>query len=129
MWFPFNPLNQLYEKHWPDFENISRLTDWAYEYHRTFVELAEKATPETVVITHHLPSLRSVASKFQASNANRFFVGDVNRILVERKPRLWLHGHTHNSVDYQYENTRVVCNPFGYSWDLNAEYSTTILDV
>jgi predicted MPP superfamily phosphohydrolase len=129
MWFPYNPLNQMYEKHWPDFENISRLSDWAYEYNRAFVELADKATPETLVITHHLPNLRSVAPRFQASDSNRFFLGDVNRILLERRPRLWLHGHTHHSADYQYEETRVVCNPFGYSWGLNPQFSTTILDI
>jgi hypothetical protein len=28
MWFHFNPPNQLCEKHWPDFENIFRLSQW-----------------------------------------------------------------------------------------------------
>jgi Icc-related predicted phosphoesterase len=129
MWFPFNPLNQLYEKHWPDFENISRFSEWVYEYNRAFVELADKAAPETVVITHHLPTSRSVAPRFQASNSNRFFLGDVDRIIIERRPRLWLHGHTHHSADYQCESTRVICNPFGYSWDLNPQFSTTTVSV
>ena len=26
----------------------------------------------------------------------------------------WIHGHTHDSVDYEIGATRVVCNPFGY---------------
>jgi predicted MPP superfamily phosphohydrolase len=129
MWFPYDPLNQLYEKHWPDFENISRLSEWVYEYNRAFVELAEKATEETVVITHHLPHVRSVAPRFQASDSNRFFLGAVDRILLERRPRLWLHGHTHHSADYRCEDTRVLCNPFGYSWDLNAQFSTAIVNL
>jgi Icc-related predicted phosphoesterase len=129
MWFPHDPLNQLYEKHWADFENISRLSEWAYEYNRAFVEFVNKATPETVVLTHHLPSLRSVALQFQSSRSSRFFLGDVDRIIIERKPRLWLHGHTHHSLDYQCEQTRVICNPFGYSWDLNTRYSTTIVEI
>jgi Icc-related predicted phosphoesterase len=118
----------LDEKRWPDFENISRLSHWVYEYNRAFVELAERATAETVVITHYLPSLQSVLPQFQMSDSGRFFLGDVDSIIVERKPRLWLHGHTHNSADYQYERTRVICNPFGYSWDLNAQFATTIVD-
>lgn len=129
MWFPDHPLNQLYEKHWPDFENISGLSDWVYEYNRRFAELAEKATPETVVITHHLPSERSVAPQFKDSDWNRFFICDMSRVIAERKPRLWLHGHTHSSMDYQDEATRVICNPFGYSWDVNAQFATTIVDL
>jgi predicted MPP superfamily phosphohydrolase len=129
MWFPDHPLNQLYEKHWPDFENIARLTDWVYEYNRAFVELADKATPGTVVLTHHLPTEQSVAPHFRESDWNRFFVCDMSRVITERKPRLWLHGHTHCSLDYRYEATRVICNPFGYSWERNANFATTVVDI
>ena len=129
MWFPDNRLNQLYEKHWPDFENISGLYEWVYEYNRAFVALAGKATPETVVLTHHLPSERSVSPQFRESDWNRFFVCDMSRVITERKPRLWLHGHTHCSLDYQYEATRVICNPFGYSWEHNADFATTVVDI
>jgi Icc-related predicted phosphoesterase len=27
---------------------------------------------------------------------------------------LWIHGHTHESMDYTLAGTRVVCNPRGY---------------
>jgi Icc-related predicted phosphoesterase len=129
MWFPDHPLNQLYEKHWPDFENISRLSDWVYEYNRAFVELADKATPETVVISHHLPNWRSVDPQFEGNEMNRFFLCDMSHIFIERKPRLWLHGHTHKSLNYLYEETRVVCNPFGYSGDMNEHFSTTVVGI
>ena len=129
MWFPDDRLNQLYEKHWPDFENIARLSDWVYEYNRIFVELAEKVTPKTVVLTHHLPAARSVAPQFQESDWNRFFVCDMSRVITERQPQLWLHGHTHCSLDYRIEKTRVICNPFGYPWELNAHFATTIVEV
>jgi Icc-related predicted phosphoesterase len=129
MWFPYDSLNQLSEKHWADFEDITGLSKWSYEYNRAFSELADKATPETIVMTHHLPNLRSVAPHFRASDMTRFFLSDASRIITERKPRLWLHGHTHHSSDYRLEETRVVCNPFGYSRDLNTQFSTTILDI
>ena len=29
--------------------------------------------------------------------------------------RLWIHGHTHDSFDYQVQGTRVLCNPRGYA--------------
>jgi Icc-related predicted phosphoesterase len=129
MWFPYDPLNQLHEKHWPDFENISRLSEWVYKSNRAFVEVADKITAETVVITHHLPSRRSVAPQFQSSEMNRFFVCDMSQIIVERRPRLWLHGHTHESLDYLHEATRVVCNPFGYSWAMNPGFAASVVDI
>jgi hypothetical protein len=27
---------------------------------------------------------------------------------------VWIHGHTHDSLDYMQSGTRVVCNPRGY---------------
>jgi Icc-related predicted phosphoesterase len=37
--------------------------------------------------------------------------------------QLWVHGHTHDSVDLDIAGTRVVCNPRGYAPDdLNPEF-------
>jgi hypothetical protein len=27
---------------------------------------------------------------------------------------LWTHGHTHDSFDYTFNKTRIICNPAGY---------------
>ena len=35
-------------------------------------------------------------------------------MIEEQRPALWVHGHTHDSCDYQVGVTRVVCNPRGY---------------
>jgi hypothetical protein len=32
---------------------------------------------------------------------------------IHRRSRLWIHGHTHTSFDYEARGTRVVCNPRG----------------
>jgi pyruvate carboxylase len=34
--------------------------------------------------------------------------------LVREPVKLWIHGHTHESMDYELNGTRVVCNPRGY---------------
>ena len=31
--------------------------------------------------------------------------------------KLWVHGHTHDSFDYEVNGTRVLCNPRGYAKD------------
>jgi hypothetical protein len=35
--------------------------------------------------------------------------------ILQHQPRLWIHGHTHESFDYKIGKTRVVCNPRGYA--------------
>ena len=69
----------------------------------------------TVVITHHAPSPRSIHPRFAGSLLNACFVSDAEYLAVRHRPALWIHGHTHDSFDYQLHDTRVVCNPRGYA--------------
>ncbi|TLS78278.1 phosphoesterase [Mariprofundus erugo] len=76
-------------------------------------ELQRPFAGKTVVVTHHAPSLQSIARKawhqpltncYVAANMEKYMCGvDV-----------WIHGHTHNSADYVIGGCRVVCNPRGY---------------
>jgi predicted phosphodiesterase len=76
-------------------------------------KLAEPHAGATVVITHHLPHRQSIHPKYEGDGANPGFASDLSRLL--RPPvSLWIHGHTHESMDYVVNGTRVVCNPRGY---------------
>jgi predicted phosphodiesterase len=68
----------------------------------------------TVVVTHHAPSRRSVHPRFAGSLLNGSFVSNLEHLMGAARARLWIHGHTHDSFDYQVEGTRVLCNPRGY---------------
>ncbi len=67
----------------------------------------------TVVITHHLPHRLSIHPKFEGTRYNPAFASDLDH-LVRPPVSLWIHGHTHASIDYVVNGTRVVCNPRGY---------------
>ncbi len=67
---------------------------------------------KTVVITHHLPSARSVAERYQSSLTSACFASHLDELMGTSA--LWIHGHTHDSFDYVLHGTRVVCNPRGY---------------
>lgn len=69
----------------------------------------------TVVITHHAPSTRSIAARFAGSPINAGFVTDLESLMGRERVVLWIHGHTHDSFDYEVGGTRVVCNPRGYA--------------
>ena len=75
--------------------------------------LAEPFIGPTVVITHHLPHRLSIHPKFEGARLNPCFASDLD-YLVRAPVALWVHGHTHESIDYVVNGTRVVCNPRGY---------------
>ncbi len=123
LWFPNLPLNQLYERALADFSEIrGDFRTWVYEENRQFREkFTEVVTPQTVVISHHLPHPRSTPLRFTNSQINRFFVSDETNLITEKQPRLWIHGHTHNDCDYMLGETRVVCYPYAYPHERQSE--------
>jgi len=71
-------------------------------------------TPKVVVMTHHAPSKRSIAPKWKNSPINAGFQSDLDDFIIQHEVDLWVHGHCHDSFDYNIGKTRVVCNPKGY---------------
>lgn len=69
-------------------------------------------TEPVIVISHHLPSHKSIAPKHKNSILNGAFYSNLDNLV--QKAHTWFHGHTHSSVDYTINNTRVICNPRGY---------------
>lgn len=82
---------------------------------------AQPFAGSTVVVTHHAPSPGSINPKYAGSLLNACFVSDLDAQIARWNPALWVHGHTHDSYDYQVANTRVVCNSRGYARDGIAE--------
>lgn len=71
----------------------------------------------TIVVTHHLPSMRSVSKTYRRQRVSAGFASKLDH-LVALGATLWLHGHTHTSCNWRDDNgTLVVCNPMGYSRD------------
>lgn len=77
-------------------------------------ELDQPFSGKTVVLTHFMPAPASIAAKFTGDSVNPYFCSDLQELIEETQPDLWIHGHTHESCDYQIGRTRVVCNPRGY---------------
>lgn len=84
-------------------------------------KLDEPFDGSTVVVTHHLPSMQSVDLRFKESLLSACFASNLDHLFG--KMELWVHGHTHSSMDYEASGTRVVCNPRGYAMDGNIENS------
>jgi predicted phosphodiesterase len=76
-------------------------------------ELNKPFIGTTIVVTHHLPSIQSVAKKYSKNPLTPAFASNCDDLL-KLGADLWVHGHTHESFDYNVGRTRVVCNPRGY---------------
>ena len=81
-------------------------------------KLAEHKDKKVLVMTHHAPSVQSIHQRYlQDRHYNQtygYFTNLDEWILARPQIKYWLHGHTHNSSDYQIGNTRVIANPRGY---------------
>jgi Icc-related predicted phosphoesterase len=82
-------------------------------------DLAKKFLKEEVregdfVVTHHLPSHKCVAPRWEGSPSNCYFVCDVEEVMHNNKPAYWAFGHTHDPVHMTIGETELFCNPRGY---------------
>ena len=89
-------------------------------------ELAEDAGP-TVVVTHHAPSLQSLASVFAEDPLNAAFASSLEGLVAESQAALWVHGHTHSCADYRIGNTRVISNQRGYPHEPAAGFDPVLV--
>lgn len=115
MWFPDLPTNIMYKRGLNDFKCIKNLEPFIYEHNQKLTDwLKEELTTEDIVITHHLPSYQSISGDYVGSNMNCFYMTNQENLILDKQPKLWLHGHSHDPVDYMIDQTRVISNPIGY---------------
>lgn len=130
LWTDFNLFGRKWKSpailfgqlNWDDFRLIHEggrffSPEYSIELHeKSLAWLQERLnTPfdgKTVVVTHHLPSARSVANRFKEDWLSACFASELDYLFG--KMSLWIHGHTHVSLRYEVKGTRVICNPRGY---------------
>lgn len=94
----------------------------AHKATRKFLQetLAQPFDGETVVVTHHAPSYRSLLGwgpdrPLLFNDLDWCYGSDLEALMQgDGAPALWLHGHVHTNRDYQVGPVRVVANPRGY---------------
>jgi predicted phosphodiesterase len=76
-------------------------------------ELLKDFDGPTIVVTHHLPSLRAVDKMYKKDRVSAGFASNLDELL-SMGATLWCAGHTHTSVSFRDNDTLFVCNPEGY---------------
>lgn len=74
---------------------------------------ARDAGEKLVVLTHHAP-LRECLAAREPRALSPSYASDLSGTMERHRVALWVHGHTHRSVDRVHGTTRVVSNPRGY---------------
>jgi Icc-related predicted phosphoesterase len=78
------------------------------------LQLAERAPGPVVVVTHHVPSARSLGNHKPLDLVSAAYASRLDDLVARSRVALWVHGHIHQAADYVLGTTRVICNPRGY---------------
>jgi len=103
---------------------------WRHERSVRFLRASLPPAPgmPTVVMTHHLPSPRSIAGRYASSDYNAAYASRLDDLVAGSGAALWIHGHTHVSQDYRIGDTRIICNPRGYyGHELNPDFNPNLI--
>ena len=125
LWSKLDPLQEKkIQQGMSDFYQIGYNGEWLtprhyneeYENCVNFIrEAIEKSTAEKiVVVTHHAPSLQTVAPQHQNSILRSAFASDLEELIRNSRIDYWVYGHSHTNIDCQVGQTKIVCNQLGY---------------
>lgn len=89
-----------------------RPSDTVFDHSQSVIWIIQQNPKIDVMVTHHAPSLRSIAPEYQRHDLNCCYATDLEYLMPNKQ--VWIHGHMHNAFDYTVDGCRVLCNPRGY---------------
>jgi 2',3'-cyclic-nucleotide 2'-phosphodiesterase (5'-nucleotidase family) len=139
LWTALTPLEEPMTQMMNDTHLIAGFnsTVWIAEHQKAVnfltAMLQKDYNGKTVVVTHHGPSYKSMASQYVNDKVNCCYYSNLDGLMWEYPISLWVHGHTHVSFDYmigdEQQSARVVCNPCGYLDEKNRNYKVVVIEV
>jgi len=82
---------------------------------------------KTVVVTHHAPSPKSIPDELNNSPLNPGYASNLEDLILQYQPDLWIHGHLHTPANYSIGKTRIICNPRGYPNQYNNGFNPALV--
>ncbi len=93
-------------------ETYNRLHDKSVSFIQNAI--MESTAKHIVVVTHHSPSLQTVATEHIISPLRNAFVSDLDYLMEDGRVDYWVYGHSHTNINCKVYNTELVCNQLGY---------------
>lgn len=120
MWYEYtaHTAQSARDRNWYDWHAIPHFE--AFWRHHSTEELlgfnSDTVDDGSTILTHFLPSYDLVDPKYACDPTNVFYVAPHlgEDIIIHKKPKLWMFGHTHTWTDKMVHETRCVSRPFGY---------------
>jgi predicted phosphodiesterase len=106
---------------WDAAKIFERSVAWLHE------ELGKHDPSRTIVVTHHAPSRLSIAPHHEGSALNAAFASNLDELVADSGIPLWVHGHTHDNVDYKIARTRVLTNQGGYAGKVSPGFNPGLI--
>ena len=79
------------------------------------------------MVTHHMPSYSCITDYYKGNSHNCYFAARCDDIIAECKPKLWIGGHTHSSININLGKMAYVANPVGYPSESEACYDPVLI--
>jgi predicted MPP superfamily phosphohydrolase len=120
LWYPDTPDSWILQNNINDFSQIKEFKpNTAHQLNKESHEFFRSTYLEkdnfNIWVVHHLPSSKSIGSRFKGDRLNCYFVDhNFEKLIEEKQPDVVIHGHGHNPVNYKIGNTWVLSNPHGY---------------
>lgn len=113
---PFTDKNIKWKTNLYDYKGTCNINyyDTIYKLELPKIEVVYKECD--VMITHVNPSYlhEHIAPTYKNDENNMFFTFDGHRFMKDGAMKYWVFGHTHNTLEYEHNGVKCICNPFGY---------------
>jgi Icc-related predicted phosphoesterase len=90
-------------------------------------ELTARKGEKVIVITHHVPTRKSASAEYLEDELSPAYISDLDEMILQHQPKLWIHGHTHHSVDHMIGETRIVANQRGYPFQSHTNFNDSLI--
>lgn len=128
LWFDDSPMNRIMSGGMNDYRVIK---DFGLriiaENEKAKNYLKDNVKSGDIVLTHHLPLWASIDEMFLGDKRSIYYVSNMEVLIREAKPKLWMHGHSHSSADYVAYYTRILSNPRGYIGEENKMFNSNFI--
>ena len=92
---------------------------------KAFFEAGDASS--SVIVTHHAPSMLSLPDHRRLEEISCAYASNLEPLIMEYQPQLWIHGHIHHSNDYRIGETRVLSNPRAYPDKPNPGFASDLV--
>jgi len=124
LWFDWQPDNYLYHSYMNDFSQIKNFARDVYDRNAESKKyLNSNLAAGDFLLIHYFPSEKCILPRWKRNNLNRFFLSDIEKLILDEQPVITHYGHGHDSNEFILGESKMICNPFGYhGYEVNKSF-------